>query len=145
MVLQGLVKSPISRVRGAYVVNSLVGFDIEPAVVSETATRKSDEARPSAVDNCELQITLERCGINRFPFMMDDESTHQANRVCDLNHWGTDCVVNKAMSLANPYRFGITNNEYVGRDFNLLTRYPPRLIAHPTSHGALIAPAILRC
>jgi|SRR6516164_737878 len=132
MVLQGLVKSPISPVRGAYVVNSLVGFDIEPAVVSETATRKSDEARPSAVSI-------------GFHSMMDDESTHQANRVCDLNHWGTDCVVNKAMSLANPYRFGITNNEYVDRDFNLLTRYPPRLIAHPTSHGALIAPAILRC
>ena len=132
MVLQGLVKSPISRVRGAYVVNSLVGFDIEPAVVSETATRKSDEARPSAVSI-------------GFHSMTDDESTHQANRVCDLNHWGTDCVVNKAMSLANPYRFGITNNEYVDRDFNLLTRYPPRLIAHPTSHGALIAPAILRC
>src|SRR5262245_23852590 len=75
-----------------------------------------------------------------FHSMMDDESTHQANRVCDLNHRGTDCVVNKAMSLANPYRFGITNNEYVDRDFNLLTRYPPRLIAHPTSHGALIAP-----
>ena len=132
MVLQGLVKSPISRVRGAYVVNSLVGFDIEPAVVSETATRKSDEARPSAVSI-------------GFHSMTDDESTHQANRVCDLNHWGTDCVVNKAMSLANPYRFGITNNEYVDRDFNLLTRYPPRLIAHPTSHGALISPAILRC
>ena len=132
MVLQGLVKSPISPVRGAYVVNSLVGFDIEPAVVSETATRKSDEARPSAVSI-------------GFHSMTDDESTHQANRVCDLNHWGTDCVVNKAMSLANPYRFGITNNEYVDRDFNLLTRYPPRLIAHPTSHGALIAPAILRC
>ena len=42
-----------------------------------------------------------------FHSMMDDVSTHQANRVCDLNHRSTYCVVNKAMSLANPYRFVI--------------------------------------
>jgi hypothetical protein len=55
-------------VRGAYVVNSLVGFDIDPVVVSKTTTRKGDEVCPFTVDNCELQITVERYGVYRFPF-----------------------------------------------------------------------------
>jgi len=60
-------------VRGAYVANSLVGFDIEPAVVGETATSKSDEACPSTVDNRELQITVERCVSIGFHSMVDDK------------------------------------------------------------------------
>jgi len=54
--------------RGAYVVNSLVSFDIDPAAVGNTATRKSDKACRSAIDNRELQITAKWCGIYRFPF-----------------------------------------------------------------------------
>jgi hypothetical protein len=46
-----LVKCPIAPVRGTYVVNLLVGFDIEPAVVGNPATRKGDEACRSAIDN----------------------------------------------------------------------------------------------
>jgi|SRR5947207_2168423 len=46
-----LVNCPIAPVRGAYVVNLLVGFDIEPAVVGNPATRKGDEACRSAIDN----------------------------------------------------------------------------------------------
>ena len=62
------MKRPVSPVRGAYVVNLLVSFDIEPVVVSKTATPKSDEVCPSAVDNREFQIAVEWCGVYRFPF-----------------------------------------------------------------------------
>jgi hypothetical protein len=67
MHAERLVKQPISPVRGAYAVNSLVGFDIDPAV-RKAATRKSDNARPCAIDNRELQIAVERCGIYQLPF-----------------------------------------------------------------------------
>jgi hypothetical protein len=55
-------------VRGAYVVNLLVGFDIVPADISKATTWKSDKVYPSAVDNRKLQITVKRCGIYHFPF-----------------------------------------------------------------------------
>ena len=56
--------------RGAYVVkaNLLVGFDIDPAAIRKTATWKSDSVRPFAVNNCEFQIAIERCGIYKLPF-----------------------------------------------------------------------------
>jgi hypothetical protein len=57
----------MSPVRGAYVVNSFVGFEIEPAVIPKAATRKSDDVGPSAVDNRELQVAVERCGIYQLP------------------------------------------------------------------------------
>ena len=63
-----LVKRPISPVRGANVVNSLVGFDIDPAVIGKAPTRKSDNVRPCAVDNRERQIAVERCGSYQLPF-----------------------------------------------------------------------------
>ena len=63
-----LAKQPISPVRGANVVNSLVGFDIDPAVVRKTATRKSDNVRPCGVDHREFQIAVERCSIYQVPF-----------------------------------------------------------------------------
>ena len=65
-----LFKQPISPVRGAYVVkvNRLVGFDIYPAVIRKMAARKSDRVRPIIVDNRELQIAAQRCGIYRIPF-----------------------------------------------------------------------------
>ena len=51
--------------RRAYVMeaNLFVGFDIGPAAIRKTATRKSDKVRPFAVDNREFQIAAERCGI----------------------------------------------------------------------------------
>jgi hypothetical protein len=57
-------------VRGAYVVkaNLLVGFDIDPAAIRKTATWKSDNVCPFAVNNCEFQIATERCGIYKLPF-----------------------------------------------------------------------------
>ncbi len=56
-------------VRGASVVkvNSLVGFDIDPAAIRKTATRKSDRVRSFSVDNRELQIAVGRCGIYQLP------------------------------------------------------------------------------
>jgi hypothetical protein len=35
-------------------VNSIVGFDIDPAVFRKTAARKGDKVRPFGVDNREL-------------------------------------------------------------------------------------------
>ena len=58
----------MSPVRGAYVVNSFAGFGIDPSVIRKTATRKSDNARPFAVDNREFQIAVQWCGIYRLPF-----------------------------------------------------------------------------
>jgi hypothetical protein len=40
-----------------------VGFDIDPAAIRKTATRKSDKMRPFGVDNREFQIAVERCDI----------------------------------------------------------------------------------
>jgi len=50
--------------RGAYVVkaNLLAGFDVDPAAIRKTATRKSDKMRPFGVDSREFQIAVERCG-----------------------------------------------------------------------------------
>jgi len=50
--------------RGAYVVkaNLLAGFDVDPAAIRKTATRKSDKMRPFGVDSREFQIAAERCG-----------------------------------------------------------------------------------
>jgi hypothetical protein len=58
-------KQPIAPVRGASVVkaNLLIGFDIDPAAFRKTATWKSDRVRSIAVDNRELQIAVQRCGI----------------------------------------------------------------------------------
>ena len=46
---------------------AIFGFDIDPAAIHETATRKSDNLRPCAVDNREFQITVEGCGVYRLP------------------------------------------------------------------------------
>jgi hypothetical protein len=50
--------------RGAYVVkaNLLACFDIDPAAIRKTATRKNDKMRAIGVDNREFQIAVERCG-----------------------------------------------------------------------------------
>ena len=48
--------------------NLLAGFDIDPAAIRKTATRKSDKMRPFGVDNREFQIAVERCSIYQFPF-----------------------------------------------------------------------------
>ena len=50
--------------RRAYVVkaNLLAGFDIDPAAIRKTVTRKSDKMRPFGVDSREFQIAVERCG-----------------------------------------------------------------------------------
>ena len=72
--------------RGTYVVNSLVGFDIEPAGVGNTATRKSDKACRSAIDDRELQITVKWCGVYRFPFHDGQEIAQQVHHVCDAYH-----------------------------------------------------------
>jgi hypothetical protein len=55
---------------GMYVVkpNLLAGFDVDPAIIREAATRKSDGMRPFGVDNRQFQIAVERCGIYELPF-----------------------------------------------------------------------------
>jgi hypothetical protein len=55
--------------RRAYVgkINSLVGFDVDPAAVRKT-TRKNDNVRPCGIDHREFQIAVERCGIYQLPF-----------------------------------------------------------------------------
>jgi hypothetical protein len=55
--------------RGLYVVkvNWLVGFDIDPASIRTTPTRKSDSVRSFAVNNRELEIAVEWCGTYQFP------------------------------------------------------------------------------
>ena len=68
------MKRPIPPVRGAHVVNSFVGFSIEPTVTSQTTTRKSDNVLPGAVDNREFEIAIERRGIYQFPFHGDHKS-----------------------------------------------------------------------
>jgi len=55
-------------VRGAYVVDPFVGFDIKPAVIAKAAARKSDDLRPRTVDNRELQVAVEWGGNYQFPF-----------------------------------------------------------------------------
>lgn len=50
----GLVVGPISPVRGTYVVDSFVSFDIEPVVIPKPTTWKSDDLRPCAVDDGEF-------------------------------------------------------------------------------------------
>ena len=56
--------------RGTYgiKVDLRVGFDIDPAAIRKTATRKNDRVRPFAVDDRQLQIAVERCGIYQLPF-----------------------------------------------------------------------------
>jgi len=51
--------------RRAYVVKAHLpaGFDVDPAVIRKTATRKGDKMRPFGVNNRELQIAVARCGI----------------------------------------------------------------------------------
>jgi hypothetical protein len=44
-----------------------MGFDIDPAAIRKTATRKSDRVRSFSVDNRELQIAVGRCGIYQLP------------------------------------------------------------------------------
>jgi hypothetical protein len=63
-----LVVPPVSPVRGAYVVDSFVSFDIEPAVIPKSAAWESDDLRPCAVDDRKLQVAVKRCGIYLFPF-----------------------------------------------------------------------------
>jgi hypothetical protein len=65
--MECLVVWPISPVRGTYVVDSFVSFGVEPAVIPQTATGKSDDLHPCAVDNRELQVAVERRGIYLFP------------------------------------------------------------------------------
>jgi len=48
--------------------NLLAGFDVDPAIIRKTATRKSDKMGPSGVDYREFQIAVERCGLNLLPF-----------------------------------------------------------------------------
>ena len=48
--------------------NLLAGFDVDPAIIRKTATRKSDKMGPSGVDDREFQIAVERCGLNLLPF-----------------------------------------------------------------------------
>ena len=48
--------------------NLLAGFDVHPAIIRKTATRKSDKMGPSGVDYREFQIAVERCGLNLLPF-----------------------------------------------------------------------------
>ena len=48
-------------------VNLLVSFDIEPVVTHKPSTGKSDTVGTRAVDDRELQIATERCGIYQFP------------------------------------------------------------------------------
>jgi hypothetical protein len=69
-------------VRGAYgvKVNSLVGFDIDPAAIRKTATGKSNRMRPFTVDNRELQIALEWCGIYQLPIHDPTTITNHPNR-----------------------------------------------------------------
>jgi hypothetical protein len=40
-------------VRGTYVVNLLVGFEIDPAIIRKAARRKSDNVRPCAVTSAQ--------------------------------------------------------------------------------------------
>ena len=54
--------------RGAYVVNPFVGLSIKPAAISKTTAWKSDELRPCAVDDSELQVAVVRRGIYQVPF-----------------------------------------------------------------------------
>ena len=54
--------------RWAHVVNPFVGFDIDPAAICKTATWKSDELRPCAVDDSKLQVAVVWCGIYQIPF-----------------------------------------------------------------------------
>ena len=46
--------------------NLLAGFDVDPAIIRKTATRKSDKMGPSG--DREFQIAVERCGLNLLPF-----------------------------------------------------------------------------
>ena len=48
--------------------NLLAGFDVDPAIIRKTATRKSDKMGPSGVDDREFQIAVERCGMYLLPF-----------------------------------------------------------------------------
>jgi hypothetical protein len=48
--------------------NLLAGFDVDPAVIRKTATRKGDKMRPFGVDNRKFQIAVARCGIYELPF-----------------------------------------------------------------------------
>jgi len=51
----------------------LVGVDIDPAVIRKTATWKSDNVRPCAVDNREFQIAVSNGAVSiSFHSMMDD-------------------------------------------------------------------------
>lgn len=91
---------------GAYILkaNLPAGFDIDPPVVRETTTRKSDPMRPFGVDKREFEVAIERCGMYQLPFHDGWMITHHAGRRCDLNHWSGYCVVNKVLSAANLYR-----------------------------------------
>jgi hypothetical protein len=64
------VERPISPVRGTHriKVNLGVGFDIDPTAIRKTATRKSDRMRAFVVDERQLQIAVDRCGIYQLPF-----------------------------------------------------------------------------
>jgi len=46
--------------RGADVVktNLLAGFDVDPAVIRKTATRKGDRMRAFGIDNREFQVAV---------------------------------------------------------------------------------------
>ena len=48
--------------------NLLAGFDVDPAIIRKTATRKSDKMGSCGVDDREFQIAVERCGLNLLPF-----------------------------------------------------------------------------
>ena len=48
--------------------NLLAGFDVDPAIIRKTATRKSDKMRAFGVDEREFQIAVERCGMYLLPF-----------------------------------------------------------------------------
>jgi len=50
----------------------LVCFDIDPAAILKTPTRKNDSVRPFAVDSREFQIAVERCDVYRLPFHNGD-------------------------------------------------------------------------
>jgi hypothetical protein len=48
--------------------NLLFGFDIDPAAIRNPTTRKSDKARPLAVDDRKFQIAIQGCGGYQLPF-----------------------------------------------------------------------------
>jgi hypothetical protein len=93
--------------------NLPVCFDIDPAAILKTPTRKSDRVRPFAVDSREFQIAVEGCEIYRLPFH-DGDNDHPSSQTSVIQITGVEIVWLTR-------HIAITDRKHIDRNFNPLT------------------------